>query len=576
MVAGYALENYARKDFIQARILDKERQKNADLLNVKNKFFANISHEIRTPLTLILGPLEDRLRQHDEALVSFKRQTVDAMKHNGNRLLSFLNQLLELSRLDAEHVPLKYQEGDIGAFLKSIIASFQPYAEAQSITLNDAVEEPVKGFITDFEKLEIIIANLISNAIKYTQKGGKVRVTATHVENQGIKISVRDNGPGMTPEDRAHIFDRFYRSPTVEATQASGLGIGLSLTQALVGQLKGHISVESELDYGTTFIIELPLLQIPSNAIQSLQFSEREGAEGRIEKAFLQAEGDPTWPAGATSNHTVPKRGHVLVVDDHSDVRAYIASCLEDHYAVVSRGSGSEGLAWMKEHPPDVVIVDLMMPGMSGIDFLRHVRGEVTLSHIPVIMLTASTVLEDRIAGLEAGADDFVTKPFDKNELLFRVQNLVMRQKAMRNTYQRLVGMEPQVEEVVSSETVFLEKLRDVINEQLANEHFNVDALAEALGMSVRQLQRKTKSLTGVTPAMHIRTMRLKKSKLLLEGGFGTVSDVAYAVGFSNPTYFTKRFRELYDTTPSEWITKTKGKDHVKGEEAVKDRIEVK
>ena len=549
MVAGYALENYARKEFLQTMVIDEERQKNARLLQVKNRFFANISHEIRTPLTLILGPLEDLIEQGKSTNNSRKTHVLEIMWRNGQRLLSFLNQLLELSRLDVEQLPFEYKKAQIVTFLDHVVSSFQPYAEVEGVRLEFEFDKDDAECITDYEKLEVIVSNLLSNAIKYTQRGGHVKLRVVLRKDENVfEFTVKDNGPGIPKEELEHVFDRFYRADTPGNELVAGLGIGLSLTRALVNQMGGEIHVNSELNYGTAFTFVLPQSVQVQGDIEALDINnyQREQREVYVSREQRIEVNEQEVGSGF-------RLGTLLVIDDHPDVRAYIRDSLNDRFYVVESKDGRDGLERMKELVPDIVIVDVMMPELDGYSFLREMRADIGISHIPVVMLTASADQENRIAGLQAGADDYLTKPFNQAELSIRIENLIQRREMMKRAYSSLIDLNPDPIEVVSSERSFIEQVREVVNEQIGNEHFNVDALAAEVGVSVRQLQRKIRALTGETPASLIRSMRVKRAKQLLEGSFGTVAEIAYAVGFNNPAYFTKRFREMYGQTPTEW-----------------------
>ncbi len=550
MVAGYALENYARKEFWQTRLIDRERQRNATLLDAKNRFFANISHEIRTPLTLILGPLEDLLNRSEAPSDSTLRRTLASMRKNGYRLLKFMDQLLELARLDVERGAVVFKKQSLAAFLAGEVASFQPYADAAGLTLDLDPPAPDVDLVTDYDKLEIVLSNLVSNALKYTQRGGAVKVSARVLDDgRNVALVVKDNGPGIPAGAVDRIFDRFYRVHTDEQRDVPGLGLGLSLTRSLVLQMNGEIAVESEAGFGSTFTVRLTLepdaewtedageaTPVPAAAIGPAPMAAEDAVE---DTPGVDGAGDRT----------------ILVIDDHPEVRRYLKTILQsEDYRVIEAGDGAKGLALLREKGVDLVLVDLMMPGMDGRTFTTEVRRDAALSHIPVVMLTASVQHEDRLSVLRAGADDYLTKPFHREEVLARIENLIMRQERLREKYAALLAFEPGEEDVVSAEVQFLARIRDVINEHLGNEHFNVDRLADEAGVSVRHLQRKLKTLANETPASLIRSMRLRKGRQLLEGGFGSVAETAYAVGFSHPAYFTKCFRETYGKTPTEWL----------------------
>lgn len=545
MVAGYALENYARKEFWQTMVIDKERRANAELLEVKNRFFANISHEIRTPLTLIVGPLEDLLNGKDKLPGHVVRILNTALK-SGDRLLKFINQLLDLSRLDAERVSTTLHKADLIAYLDTLVETFEPYAASRGVSLQFIPGTEQIEFVSDYEIIDIIVSNLVSNAVKYTPNGGIVRVVVKSAEKGGVQIEVKDTGAGIPASALPYIFDRFYRVQTPADTKIEGLGLGLSLTKAMVDQLSGEIEVKSEERLGSLFTVTLHSVQ-SQGATPALPVQPGFREKPQEDSAHVKVQ-------ESEQNESVQRKekASVLIVEDDENVRGYIKECL-DKYDTYEAQDGMTGLRFAAKHMPDIIISDLMMPGMDGQHFVQEIRSNMMLSHISFIMLTANVSEEARLANLEEGVDDFLTKPFNKRELQLRVRNMLSSRQRAQQINRSHVVMEPALQEVQSSERVFLEQLRDCVDKKLSDEHFNADALAEELSVSVRQLQRKTKALLDETPTALIRIMRLKKSAHLLESDFGSVSEVAYAVGFNNPAYFTKCFREYFGEAPSTW-----------------------
>ena len=550
MVAGYELEWYARKEFWQTLRIDEERRANANLLTVKNRFFANISHEIRTPLTLILGPLEDAIHRSAQSAPKLSWTAIDAMKRNGYRLLKFLDELLELSRMDAERVPVELRRADAVLFSKKLVHSFLPYAETRDIKLEFGSPEASIQFVSDYDKLEVVLSNLVTNAVKYTMPGGHVKISVNYdAAGDQLQFEVKDNGPGIDPDALDHLFDRFYRAPATKSGN-EGMGLGLSLTHSLVELLGGAIQVESELGFGTTFIVTIPGNDEDAPLYDANKAKERTlviESAGRVE---------PTKDDGAEEDRAI-----VLVIDDHDDVRAYIKQCLDDKFEVIDAGSGQEGFDKGIHRVPDLIVLDVMMPEEDGFVMVKKIRGNDVLSHIPIVMLTASAGSEERLRGLEAGADDYMTKPFNKAELVVRVENLITMRSQLRAKYSKAILVPFELPEVASAEEQFLARVREHIEEHLNEEYYSADALAEGIGMSVRQLQRKLKALTGETPTAQIRSMRLYKARHLIESEYGTVAEIAYEVGFSNPTYFTKCFREQFGKAPTEWLEEKNGED---------------
>ncbi len=542
MFAGYALESYARQAFWQTRIIDQERAAKASLLEVKNRFFANISHEIRTPLTLILGPVDDLIQDEAAQLPQKAMRVLRTVRRSGDRLLAFINQLLDLSRAESEHLPSQMHKADVVEFLDTVLQGFQPYAESENISVTFIPETRALSFASDYEKLEVVCSNLISNAIKYTESGGAVHVGFAHDDSEGvIRITVKDSGPGIAAEDLPHIYDRFYRVEETHVQQQSGLGLGLALTRVMVEQLNGQIDVVSKLEVGTTFTVALPVPVLNLDDVPALDVYAFAGEATEV-------------PVAETAVHAgvADERPVVLIVDDDAALRAYLAQCLA-RYTVFEASNGEEGASLASRHMPDLIVSDLMMPVMDGQGLVKHVRANPLLSHIPFIMLTANDTEEARLESLDRGVDDFLTKPFNRRELQLRVRNILAARQRMQRAHQDHLLMEPTREAVQSSEQAFLEQLRDTIDANLQDEHFNADALAEAIGVSTRQLQRKSKALTDETPTALIRMMRLKKASHLLADRYGTVAEIAYAVGFNNPAYFTKCFRAFFGEAPRNW-----------------------
>ncbi len=548
MVAGYELENYARKEFWQTRVIDRERKANAELLELKNRFFANISHEIRTPLTLIVGPLEDVLSTESQLPEGVVR-VLKAARRSGERLLRFITQLLDLAKVDVQHEPSDYKKANLVAFLEAEVENFQPYAASQGITLTYVHEMESLDFICDYDKLDVIVSNLLSNALKYTQQEGAVRLSLGQDADTGnIVIVVKDNGQGIPEADLPHIFDRFYRVAHHSSLKKEGLGLGLSLTHAMVEQMEGRIRVESEEAFGSAFTVDLPALtELELEAVVP-ELDEFVASAPDLELTGIDVNG-PVVPDGSGN---VDAPAVILLVEDDPEVRKYIRECLPG-YSIYEASNGEEGLQQVEEHVPDLILSDLMMPGMDGRQFAHQIRSNMMLSHIPFIMLTANVSESSKIKSLEEGVDDYLTKPFNRKELQLRVRNMLAARRQWQQAHHAHIAMEPSLESVQSSERIFLEQLRSLIDERLGEEYFNADALADELGVSVRQLQRKTKALLDETPTALIRLMRLKKAGQLIEAEYGTVSEVAYAVGFNNPTYFTKCFREYFGEAPTSW-----------------------
>lgn len=524
----------------------------------KSRFFANISHEFRTPLTLTLGPLDNLLEGVHGDLEAPVQDQLHIMRRNAQRLLHLINQLLDLSRLEAGGMMLQAREDNIVAFVKSIAYSFSSYAERQGITLEvDATPDTIPLYF-DSDKLEKILSNLLSNAIKFTPANGRIRVRIREREREDgteiVELSVRDSGQGIPEAELPLIFDRFHQAGRVQQT---GTGIGLSLVKELVALHGGMIDATSEEGFGSTFIVRLlkghvhlSPEQIMSDLTPELMHAPREDAsfsadsppEPSADVALPQASEEPT-EALAT----------LLIVDDNADVRAYLRTCLGPRYAIAEAVHGLDGLEQARTVLPDLILTDVMMPEMDGYAFCEALKADPLLNHIPVIMLTAKASDDHKMEGLELGADAYLYKPFHARELRTRVQNLIAARRLLQQRYSREILVQPSGVTIQSADEAFINQALTLVEAHLADSHFSVDALAEELGLSNRQLQRKFKALLGQSPNAFIRLIRLKRSQQLLEQGYGTVAEIAYAVGFNDPDYFSRRFQVVFGTTPSDY-----------------------
>ena len=550
------LERQNRQLERQNEQIEEQNRKLRELDELKSRFFANISHEFRTPLTLILGPVNAALRRGS----AIRAGELPAMRRSARRLLRLINQLLDLSRLDAGAMKLKRQPVQLDGVMRRMVAAFSSLAERKGVALvyDGPPSPPVAGRL-DLDKIEQIVTNLLSNAIKFTPRGGKVRLALredVHSEGQdGARHAVflvEDTGLGIAPEHLGRVFDRFYQVDETETRENEGTGIGLALTRDLVELHGGSISVESKPGFGACFTVSLPLPELELD--EQADFSG-EGAEAEIDlsgdgwtvpSASEEAEDETASPDAA--------RGRVLVVDDNVDMRRYLQRILTaEGYVVDLAEDGAEGVARAIEMTPDLVIADVMMPRMDGFELCKRIRDDERVAAVPVVLLTARATEDDRIAGLEAGADDYLAKPFSPDELMVRLENLIQIRRRLRERFSHSVRLGPEEISVSSADARFIEQVRGVIEAQMSDSQFGVDALAEAVGLSPRQLHRRVKELTGLTTGGYIRMMRLERAEQLFRQQAGQVAEVAYAVGFNDAKYFSRLFRQTYGCTPSEY-----------------------
>lgn len=538
----------------RTRQLALQTEKLKDMDRRKSRFFANISHELRTPLTLIKGPIDQAIDQPEKDLST---EDVELIRHNANRLLQLVNQLLDLSKLDAGRMELHPVAGEIYPFLKSIASAFKSYADQHR--MHYRVDIPDWNLVVDFDqdKLEKIVNNLLANAFKFTPDQGVVSFTAS-LESDRLVLTVRDNGIGIDEERLPSIFNRFYQAEDDSTRTAEGMGIGLALTKELVNIMKGEIKVKSHLGEGTTFTITLPVTHSERSGISETDTATEtpEPLPGYLEDSRISTgPSEKDMPDGSEEG----ERPQILIVEDHDDMRRFIGNSLSEDYSITQATNGREGLEKGRESIPDLVITDLMMPEMDGMEFCQRLKSDVHTSHIPVIILTAKASSEDRIEGLETGADSFLTKPFDRKELQVRVRNLIEQRRQLRERYSQTILLQPQDIAVTSMDERFLQNVREVLEAHSGDESFGVPQMQEALCMSKTQLHRKMKALTNHPPGEFLRNYRLKRAAQILKERGDSVTQVAYSVGFNNLSYFARCFKELYGVVPSEYADSQSG-----------------
>ena len=526
-----------------------EAEKMHEVDEMKSRFFANISHEFRTPLTLIFGPAKD-IEENSEDNKS--RQSAGIIKRNASRLYGLVNQLLDISKLEAGKMKLEATEQNIIPLLKGYILSFSSLAERKKIKLSfNSVEDNLNVYI-DKDKIEKIVTNLLSNAFKFTPEGGRIDFTVEKLISHA-EIRIADNGIGIKKERLDKIFDRFYQVDGSHTRESEGTGIGLSLTKELVELHKGKIGVESEYGKGTTFKILLPLGKdhLKPEEIVEKDFDEEE--EVTIKEVDHISEIGYGKRANDLDLPIETDRPLLLIVEDNSDVRNYIASHLDKEYRIQEAVNGEDGLEQAVKNIPDLIISDVMMPKMDGFELCEKLKTDERTSHIPIILLTAKATDKDKIFGYETGADDYIMKPFDSDVLKVRVKNLIEQRRKLHEHFKREGLIELEDKEITSIDKKFLQSVFQSVNAHLSDTSYNIELLTEEISMNRRNLERKLNALTGETPGDLIRRMRLTHASKLLMQNFGNISEVALEVGFSNPAYFSKCFRDQFGLTPSEY-----------------------
>lgn len=522
--------------------LEMFRNESRDKLDkLKSHFFADISHELRTPLTLILGQIESVL----ETATSDDRAKLTIAQKHGTRLLLLTDQLLELSMLDAHNIQLRTSEHNIVSFIKSLVLSFEPIATSRDITLefNSSDDQIYTSF--DPDRLEQAICNLISNAFKFTGSPGVITVDVMKEDEEFIQIRVGDNGPGIDAGDLSLIFSRFYRGEGAVKRKNQGAGIGLAITKELVELHKGTITAENKLPSGAVFTLRLPLIH---SIKDETSITSRAGAG-------LAASMLPLDDSMDIINGKVMETDTViLVIEDNEDVRAFIRQQLQDEYFIKETSDGIQGISVAQECIPDLIITDLMMPGADGFEVCQKLRSDLRTSHIPIIMLTARSGITDKLEGFEKGIDEFLTKPFNSQELRARIKNLLVQRTLLRSRFSTSTVFKPSEITTVPIDQVFLKKVLSLIETNLADHTYNIDLMAKEMNMSLSQLNRKLHALVG-QPAGHIlRSMRLQRAADLLKQKAETVAGICYAVGFNDHAYFSRAFKKQFGCTPSEYM----------------------
>ncbi|MCP4150164.1 MAG: response regulator [bacterium] len=575
---------------------------------VKSRFFANISHEFRTPLTLIMSPIEQMLEDSEDKK---RNKMLNLMLRNSHSLLTLINQLLDLARLDSRKMKLKAARQDIIPFLRGIFDGFRVPAEKKRQTLKFQTEEETVHLYFDAQKMEEVMNNLLMNAVSFTPSGGGIAVSVSLYrgdkepeepaepgeKNDGlnkanlpeakgtldfVRLSVRDTGEGMSTEQLALIFDRFYQTGSSVTKGRKGTGIGLALTKELITLHHGKINVHSHEGKGTEFVILLPtgcnhlnateITDSPASAFQPSHNFQRENLlnnhhqeddAGEKDKPDTEIKKEPDTDSGIDTEDTVTaaltkkndeqEKNVVLVVEDNADVRSYIRGPLQSLYTVVEACDGKEGIAKAKELIPDLIVSDIMMPEADGYELCRELKKDVKTSHIPIVLLTAKAAEESIIEGLGTGADDYVTKPFNTKILLSRIKNLIDLRRQLQLKIQREKMLLPSEISVSSVDNVFLKEFQGIIEKNLSDSEFQIMDMADLLFMSRSSLFRKIKAITGETPHQFLISYRLNRAAQFLKNHYGNITEIAMATGFASSAHFSKAFKKKFHQSPSSY-----------------------
>lgn len=534
-----------------ARKNDELKRLNEEVIELTNSrlvFFTNISHELRTPLTLIADPVEMLLE--DSGIKGKSRELLKTVQRNAIALQQLVSNILDFRKIQNGKMELKLIRFDIVEALKVWIGDFKLTAERKKIKLHFINDKFVGDnmIVADKEKIARVVFNLLSNALKYTPAGGDIFVDIAS-EGDKLRIDVRDTGKGIDKDEANKVFERFFQAKGA----ASGTGIGLALVKSFVELHNGEVKVESELDKGSDFIVVIPRMQangtvvIDDDAEDNQSFADESALQyiddgdkhkGRVQQVVSENTDKPT----------------VLIIDDNNDIRQYERTLLQDNYFVLEASDGKAGIDVAKKEVPDLVICDVMMPVMDGLEFTEQLKTNTATSHIPVIMLTAKNLEEHRAEGYAHGADSYITKPFHSKVLLARIDNLLKQRNLLKNVYQGSKEAEQEVEasKLDNRDKQFIKQLNNIIQQNLSNCDFGVEDIGKEIGLSRVQLYRKVKAMTGSSVVDLLRKARLAKAKRLLESRSMSISEVAYEVGFSAPSYFTKCFKDEYNMLPGD------------------------
>lgn len=533
---------------IRTQEIRTKNQQIMEMENLKTRFFTDISHEIRTPLTLITGPLDNLIQEEPQNEKS--REWLNTIKRNSQRLLQLVTQLLDIAKLDAGQMKLVLEYSDVLKHLRILTNGYHSWAESNHIRL--VLEIPDCEFIQwiDRDKIEKVTTNLLSNALKYSPQHGivtcRIKIltkASSTVKQPAIRIIVADTGPGIPKDERLKIFDRFYQSEKISGTIPGGTGVGLSVTQELLKLMHGDITLRSQEKKGSVFVVTIPLGK--DHLAKSEYIIKREEQAQTVQADPIdESKNIPTREKLTKSDLSV------LIVEDNDEVRLYLKESLEAEYSIVEAVDGIKGLNIATAKIPDLIITDIMMPGMDGMELCKKLKNDERTSHIPVIMLTARALSQDRMEGLETGADDYIIKPFRMEEISVRIRNLIEQRERLREKYSSFIKLNLGELTVTTLDDQFLKRVTTIITDNLHDFRFDVGALHEKMNMSPSNLYRKLKALTGESPVQLLRIMRLKLAASLMEKNSHSITEVMLQVGFSNLSYFSRSFKEYYGVTP--------------------------
>ncbi|MCD7898854.1 MAG: response regulator [Bacteroides sp.] len=555
-IVMYLLSRIRHKQELMERIHQEE------ISEAKLQFFINIFHEIRTPMTLIISPLEKLLAGADQEL----RPTYLMIYRNAQRILRLINQLMDIRKLDKGQMHLRFRETDIVGFIEDLMQTFDYQAQHKNISFSFQHSVPELKAWVDLNNFDKVLLNVLSNAFKFTPKGGEIRVELTSGTDENLygplreyfEITVSDNGIGIEEDKIEQIFERFYQINNDLTKSNFGTGIGLHLSRSLVELHHGTIKVENRKEQsGSRFIIRLPLgnthlrsdeLENPDAFTEIIYPSEKE-------KEIITIESDDQENMPSLPKKRIKTSYRILIVEDDDEIRQYIKNEFRLEFHISECTNGKEALELIFREKPDLIISDIMMPEMDGMSLSKKIKQNINLNHIPIILLTAKSKTEDRIEGLETGADAYLIKPFNTELLRTTIFNLIENRERLKSQASSEQIMEEKVVKISrkSHDELLMDKIMRIVNERLSDPGLNVETLAADVGMSRVHLHRKLKELTNQSAKNFIRNIRLKQAAILLTENNLTVSEVAYTTGFSNISHFSNSFKEFYGVSPKEY-----------------------
>ncbi|WP_303312722.1 substrate-binding domain-containing protein [Hymenobacter sp. BT730] len=511
----------------------------------KLRFFTNFSHELRTPLTLILGPVEEMLTSSPD-LPPTHRHDLGLVRRNAQRLLQLVNQLMDFRRIDVGKMPVRATEGNLVAFVREIMDVFERPARQRGITLRFLPAEPVVQLWFDVNILDKVFFNLLSNALKFTPERGQITVSIQPLPaERTVRVSVEDTGRGISEQDKAHIFEWFYQG---QQSAAKGSGMGLALALGLTRLHLGQLSFTSQPGQGSSFVVTLPL-DLPAE-LKSTETAALPMPALTIEESGVPGpEESPTDILAAGAN----REALILVIEDNPDVNTFLVHKLQPHFQVSSASDGATGLRLAAEAIPDLIICDVMLPEISGLEVVAQLKGDWRTSHIPVILLTARNAPEQQVEGVQAGADLYLTKPFNPAFLLESVRTLLSNRDKLREHFRRELSVDTATVAPQRVDQKFLADLTAIVEANLTRSDLSVEDVARSMGISRVQLYRKVKAVLGTGVTEFIQGVRLTKARQLLLTDELTIAEVAYQLGFSSPSYFSTSFKARYHVSPSEF-----------------------